>query len=131
MVWAHRTVAFAGAPREPPGGSRTDRHQRSWEYRNAHLFRYDSVHGRLPGQVATEGDTMLIRGRVVVGERKDGSTFPMELSVGEMKSSNRQFLTSFVRDLTERQQTETRLQELQAELIHISRLTAMVKWRRR
>jgi two-component system, LuxR family, sensor kinase FixL len=64
-------------------------------------------------------------GRVVVGERKDGSTFPMELAVGEMKSSNRQFFTGFVRDLTERQQTETRLQELQAELIHISRLTAM------
>jgi two-component system sensor kinase FixL len=30
-----------------------------------------------------------------------------------------------VRDLTERQDTEARLQELQAELIHISRLTAM------
>jgi two-component system sensor kinase FixL len=64
-------------------------------------------------------------GRVVVGVRKDGSTFPMELSVGEMKSSNRQFFTAFGRDLTERQQTETRLQELQAELIHISRLTAL------
>ncbi len=64
-------------------------------------------------------------GRVVVGERKDGSTFPMELSVGEMKSSNRRFFTGFIRDLTERQKTETRLQELQSELVHISRLTAM------
>ena len=64
-------------------------------------------------------------GRVVVGERKSGSTFPMELSVGEMKSGNQRFFTGFVRDLTERQRTERRLQELQSELVHISRLTAM------
>jgi two-component system sensor kinase FixL len=64
-------------------------------------------------------------GRVVVGERKDGSTFPMELAVGEMKSANERFFTGFIRDLTERQSTEARLQELQSELVHISRLTAM------
>ncbi|HXY89501.1 MAG TPA: PAS domain S-box protein [Xanthobacteraceae bacterium] len=64
-------------------------------------------------------------GRVVVGERKDGSTFPMELAVGEMKSEDRRFFTGFIRDLTERQKTEARLQELQAELVQISRLTAM------
>ena len=64
-------------------------------------------------------------GRVVVGERKGGATFPMELSVGEMHSNNRRFFTGFVRDLTERQKTEARLQELQTELVHISRLTAM------
>jgi two-component system sensor kinase FixL len=64
-------------------------------------------------------------GRVVVGERKDGSTFPMELSVGEMKSEKDRFFTGFIRDLSERQKTESRLQELQSELVHISRLTAM------
>ena len=64
-------------------------------------------------------------GRVVVGERKDGSTFPMELAVGEMRSSNQRFFAGFIRDPTERQQTEARLQELQSELVHISRLTAM------
>jgi two-component system sensor kinase FixL len=64
-------------------------------------------------------------GRVVVGERKDESTFPMELAVGEMKSGNQRYFTGFIRDLTERQKTETRLQELQSELVHISRLTAM------
>jgi two-component system sensor kinase FixL len=64
-------------------------------------------------------------GRVVVGERKDGSTFPMELAVGEMRSNDQRFFTGFIRDLTERQQTEARLQELQSELVHISRLTAM------
>lgn len=64
-------------------------------------------------------------GRVVVGERKDGSTFPMELAVGEMKSGAQRYFTGFIRDLTERQKTEARLQELQSELVHISRLTAM------
>jgi two-component system sensor kinase FixL len=64
-------------------------------------------------------------GRVVVGERKDGSTFPMELSVGEMRSGDSRFFTGFIRDLTERQTAEQRLQELQAELVHISRLTAL------
>jgi two-component system, LuxR family, sensor kinase FixL len=64
-------------------------------------------------------------GRVVVGERRDGSTFPMELAVGDMRSSNQRFFTGFIRDLTERQRTEARLQELQSELVHMSRLTAM------
>jgi two-component system sensor kinase FixL len=64
-------------------------------------------------------------GRVVVGERKDGSTFPMELAVGEMRSNDRHFFTGFIRDITQRQQSEARLQELQSELVHVSRLTAM------
>jgi two-component system, LuxR family, sensor kinase FixL len=64
-------------------------------------------------------------GRLVVGERKDGSTFPMELAVGEMVSGRTRFFTGFIRDLTERQKTEARLQELQSELVHISRLTAL------
>lgn len=64
-------------------------------------------------------------GRVVVGERKDGSTFPIELAVGEMRSADKRYFTGFIRDLTERQRTEARLQELQTELVHISRLTAM------
>ena len=72
------------------------------------------------------GDRRIIGlGRVVVGERKDGSTFPMELSVGELRLPEGRFFTGFVRDLTERQQTETRLQELQTELVHVSRLTAL------
>jgi len=74
----------------------------------------------------TTGERRIIGiGRVVVGQRKDGSTFPMELAVGEMKSGDQRFFTGFIRDLTERQKTEARLQELQSELVHISRLTAM------
>ena len=57
--------------------------------------------------------------------RKDGSTFPMELAVGEMVQNGRHLFTGFVRDLTERQETLRRMQDLQAELIHMSRFTAM------
>jgi two-component system sensor kinase FixL len=64
-------------------------------------------------------------GRIVVGERKDGSTFPMELAVGEAKIGAEQLFTGFVRDLTERRTQERRMQELQSELVHVSRLTAM------
>lgn len=64
-------------------------------------------------------------GRLVVGLRKDGSTFPMELAVGEVVAPGRRFFTGFIRDLTERQQTQKRMQELQAELVHMSRFTAL------
>jgi two-component system sensor kinase FixL len=64
-------------------------------------------------------------GRIVVGKRKDGSTFPMELSVGEMRLADRCMFTGFIRDISERQQTERRLHELQAQLIHVSRVNEM------
>ena len=64
-------------------------------------------------------------GRIVTGQRKDGTTFPMHLSIGEMQSGGAPYFTGFVRDLTEHQQTQARLQELQSELVHVSRLSAM------
>jgi two-component system sensor kinase FixL len=64
-------------------------------------------------------------GRIVTGQRKDGTTFPMHLSIGEMQSGGEPYFTGFVRDLTEHQQTQARLQELQSELVHVSRLSAM------
>jgi two-component system sensor kinase FixL len=87
-------------------------------YRDAHdgyLKRYEQT-----------GEKRIIgTGRVVVGARKNGATFPIELAVGEMKSGDQTYFTGFIRDLTERQNTEARLHELQSELVHISRLTAM------
>lgn len=64
-------------------------------------------------------------GRIVTGRRRDGTTFPMHLSIGEMQSGGEPYFTGFVRDLTEHQQTQARLQQLQSELVHVSRLTAM------
>jgi len=87
---------------------------------------YREEHDGYIGRYLRTGERRIIGiGRIVVGQRKDGSTFPMELAVGEMRSGDARFFTGFIRDLTERQQTEARLQELQAELVHVSRLTAM------
>ena len=87
---------------------------------------YRENHGIYLDRYLRTGEKRIIGiGRIVVGERRDGSTFPMELAVGEMRSSNQRFFTGFIRDLTERQKTEARLQELQSELVHMSRLTAM------
>jgi glyceraldehyde 3-phosphate dehydrogenase len=44
---------------------------------NAHLFRYDSVHGRFPGTVTTDGDTMDFgRGPIRVTAERDPSKLP-------------------------------------------------------
>lgn len=84
------------------------------------------AHDDYLGRYYRTGERRIIGiGRVVVGERRDGSTFPMELAVGEMRTGDGRFFTGFIRDLTERQRTEARLQELQSELVHISRLTAL------
>ena len=87
---------------------------------------YRSGHdGFIHHYLATGEKRIIGTGRLVVGRRSDGSTFPMDLSVGEMRSGDRRFFTGFARDLTERHETQKRLQDLQAELIFMSRFTAL------
>jgi two-component system sensor kinase FixL len=108
------------------------------------LFGYtaDEVQGRnvsllMPAPYRQEHDTYLDRyrdtgvrkiiglGRIVSGQRKNGSTFPMELSVGEVVSGGKRQFVGFVRDLTEAREGERRLNEMQSELVHVSRLGTM------
>lgn len=87
---------------------------------------YRSQHDGYMDRYRRTGERRIIGiGRLVVGQRSDRSTFPMELAVGEMRSGGVRYFTGFIRDLTERQKTEDRLQELQAELVHMSRFTAL------
>ena len=72
------------------------------------------------------GDRRIIGiGRIVTGLRKDGTTFPLELSVGEAVIGGRRIFTGFVRDLSEREEAEHRLERLQQELMHVGRLSEM------
>jgi two-component system, LuxR family, sensor kinase FixL len=64
-------------------------------------------------------------GRVVEGQRRDGTVFPMELSVGEAQADDHRAFTGFVRDLSERVEAEAQLQKVQADLAHASRLSAV------
>ena len=64
-------------------------------------------------------------GRVVEGRRRDGRLFPMELSVGEARTGEHRAFTGFIHDLTEKFEADARLQEVQAELVHASRLSAV------
>jgi two-component system, LuxR family, sensor kinase FixL len=87
---------------------------------------YRGEHDRYIARYLTTGEKRIIGiDRVVTGQRKDGSTFPMKLEVGEMRTGEHRFFTGFIRDLTERQMTEDQLHELQTELARLSRLTAM------
>jgi PAS domain S-box-containing protein len=47
----------------------------------------------------------------MAGKRKDGSEFPLELSLAEWQTKEGRFFTGFIRDITDRKRTETALQE--------------------
>jgi len=81
--------------------------------------------GYIARYLATGERRIIGIGRVVFAARKDGSTFPMELSIGEATGDEQRLFTGFIRDITERRRTEAQLESLQSELIHISRISAM------
>ena len=85
------------------------------EHHDAYIGRY----------LATSEKRIIGVDRVVVGRRKDGTTFPMKLAVGETWAAGRVFFTGFIRDLTERQESEARLEEAQGELARFARLSEL------
>jgi two-component system sensor kinase FixL len=64
-------------------------------------------------------------GRVTTARHRNGNTFPIELSVGEALIGDKRIFTGFIHDITRRQQTEMRMQDLQAELAHVGRISEM------
>lgn len=85
------------------------------ERHDAYLHRY-----------ATSGERHIIGiGRKVIGQKRDGSTFPMELAVGEAVVEGEPVFTGFIRDLSEAVRLEERIEDLRSGLIHVARVSAM------
>ena len=75
--------------------------------------------------LTTGNRKMIGSGRVTTARHRDGTTFPIHLHVGETRMGDERVFTGFIRDLTERQQTELKLHDLQDALAHVDRVTAM------
>lgn len=84
-------------------------------HHDAYLMRY-----------LTTGEKRIIGSdRVVVGRRKDGSTFPMKLAVGEVRRGDRIYFTGIIRDLTDREESAAMLGQARSELARLARLNEL------
>lgn len=89
---------------------------------------YRSQHDGYLARYLRTGEARIIgKDRVVVGQRKDGSTFPMTLAVGETKTKtgDQVFFTGFIRDLTERQESAAQLESAYSELARLARMNEL------
>lgn len=87
---------------------------------------YRSAHDRYMANYLETGEKKIIGlGREVVGQRRDGTTFPVHLTISEVHLDHRVLFTGMVEDISARVEAEQRVQELQDELIHVARLSAM------
>ncbi|MCS0495493.1 PAS domain S-box protein [Ancylobacter sp. MQZ15Z-1] len=87
---------------------------------------YAADHDEYVGSYIRTGVKKIIGiGREVRGRHADGTVFPLELSVGEAATpEGRQFI-GILRDLRPRKESEARLAELQSELVHLARVSAI------
>lgn len=65
--------------------------------------------GYLQRYLATGERRIIGIGREVVGRRKSGTEFPIDLSVGEGDIAGRRFFTAVIRDITDRKEMQTKL----------------------
>ncbi len=75
---------------------------------------YQSEHDGYLSRYSKTGDRKIIGiGREVTGRRKDGSVFPMHLSVSEFRVGEKVFFTGIIHDLSAREHAEEALRQAQ------------------
>jgi len=85
----------------------------------------DEHDGYLARYLSTGEQKIIGLGREVTGRRRDGSTFPLHLSVGEMTLGGSRKFTGILHDLTSRVRLEEKLRE-QAALARIGEMAAVI-----
>lgn len=87
---------------------------------------YHAEHDGYLHRYVTTGERRIIgRGREVSGLRRDGTTFPLHLSVGEMSVDGEQRFTGILHDLSERVRIEEQLREREA-LARLGEMAAVI-----
>ena len=64
-------------------------------------------------------------GREVSGRRKDGTTFPLHLSVSEFEADGRRYFTGMIHDISDRKHVEEALRESERQLAHSQKMEAV------
>lgn len=80
---------------------------------------YHSEHdGYLDHHITTGEKKVIGIGREVLGRRKDGSTFPMELAVSEVTINDKRHFVGITRDITQRKRVEQMQKEFVSTVSH-------------
>jgi PAS domain S-box-containing protein len=76
----------------------------------------DRHNGSIEHYIASDEARAIGLGREVVGRRKDGSFFPMEMAISEMWLGDQRYFTGILRDITTRKQAEAEQKQLSQRL---------------
>ncbi len=81
--------------------------------------------GYLEAYLTTGKKKIIGIGREVLARRKDGTTFPIHLSVSEFEVNDRHYFTGIITDLTERREAELALRNTEHQLAQAQKMEAV------
>ena len=83
---------------------------------------YRSEHDGYMARYLATGEAKIIgrRNRELIGVRKDGTTFPLEIGIGEWWTDGSRKFTAIIHDISHRKKTELELRESEVRFRHIA-----------
>lgn len=87
-----------------------------------HRSRHD---GYLERYARTGEAAVIGKGREETGLRSNGETFPMQLSIGEVRQPDQHWFVGIIRDVTEMRQARAQVRHLEEQLLHADRLVIL------